>query len=240
MENLIIGGLPKSGTSFLVKVLNTHNKISVSNENYFYGNINYNDLSLQYSNGWKDHINNKYLSNSFKDINKITKQALSNHFPNKCLFYGDKVPSYARHLDKIETIYDDTTFLVLDRDPLQNIERYSNSYLFSNPWFFTNGDYNKAYDIVKDSYDVFKEEIKKVSNVGVISSDNLFLQLDKTMQEVASFLKIEPSWNLRKVEVNYKRLFKSINYNFRRNKIEELYNSRLVNTFPDKTINSFT
>lgn len=185
---LFVSGTGRSGTSALVNVLNSHPKMLIGQERFF----------------WKfrrEEISPELFEKvRFLDVRrpedthnhaglKQIGEAPSVRFDN-AIYIGDKFPSLFRHFDYILPMFPDAKHLYIVRNPLSVIESYDVRYQDpSDSWSLT----------WKDGMDAWNESVRKVArlpdqnmkNFLLIEYEELFKSVDR-LNALFRQLKLDP------------------------------------------------
>lgn len=149
-KNIFIVGMPRSGTTYVSKLLNNHALIVSSGETLFFGRLYLEPVDGVYTKENLDYWLNKFKTMSLDNLSvkdrkclnlnldtefekiilpctpKIVFEALSNAFKklSKKPFFIEKTPHHVQYLGRILHFYPNAKFIVLIRDPYKWLLSY--------------------------------------------------------------------------------------------------------------------
>lgn len=140
MEPVFIVGPPRSGTTFLRKLINLHPDINILPETHFFSEI-YSERNKLFKPTYLNYINRIFKSkgeinqyNSYKNILKsknfnnsfeIYEMLLSVHKKSKKVkVVGEKFPANFLYYDQIKKVFPNSKFVHISRDPKYSISSY--------------------------------------------------------------------------------------------------------------------
>lgn len=214
MRPLIILGNPRSGTSLLRAVLNSHPEIYVAPESGFAHycftllrdkKIEYSDLAdnifrakkFEYWKISQEELNDLVINNPsnyqllVKEI--YIKQAAKEDKGN-IKFWGDKNNYYVKHVDELEQVYKNACFIHIIRDGRDVACSYKKlSEIEAKEKYQPNltGEIEKVAEEWSSNNSKVIEYLESDENHISIRYEDLVNNFEKTTNEISSFLKIE-------------------------------------------------
>jgi hypothetical protein len=196
ITNLVfIFGCPRSGTTWLWSILESHNDTIpfVSNTKTFDGKYETSESGI-------------YIKNQKKAKKLISEFALTNR---DCLVF-EKTPSHTLHYQKIFRDFPNTRAIVIFRNPLAIV----NSMLNSKMKAFENYDINKSISEVKKYYKSLIE-ISKKENTITVTYEKLFKDKHHTIFQILKQLNLKTNSIEEIISENTKNTKVSVNGAFR-------------------------
>lgn len=174
---LFIGGVPRSGTTLLQKILNNHSLVYGGPEFDHMpaiGNL-YSDMLLGVKSGRQyDYYNEKIIKNAF---NIFLQSVLVNNIDTKKIIISEKTPDNVLHFEKISRVLPDAKFIFVVRDPrailnsFQNVGRkakrikkssnYGNHILYDLNRIYSSIIHGDSYSLNRNNkcYTIYYEEL---------------------------------------------------------------------------------
>ena len=212
-------GRGRSGTDLFQRLLNTHNEICIPPEttvlpllySKYHAVKNWNNKELaafcndvfsddKISNWWKlkkDKLE-KFLINkkpqTFRDAIQCIYQYYALLQGKEKVILGDKNPANTLYVDEIFNVFPQSKFIVLTRNPLDNVNSFKNVSFDSNDVKVLAHRWN-YYNL-----EVLKQKEKYPENILVIQFEELVNNTDQTLKKASKFLGIDNHFNIEKKE----------------------------------------
>lgn len=199
------------------RLLNTHSYICIPPESSVIPLL----FHKYHTKKWNENATKQFISDVFLDEKisnwwKINKGEFKNfvfqHYPKNykeaiLLLYrfyskvnnngdiiGDKNPANSLYIKQILTLFPDAKFIVMVRNPIDNV------YSFKNVDFDSNNTKVLAHRWNFYNNEILKWRKKYPSQFHVIKFENLVSNIDETLLEIAKFIDVEPNFNLDGIE----------------------------------------
>ncbi len=207
MNPLFICGSPRTGTTIMAAVLNSHPKISMTIENKIIWTMIQYISRLSFAHPVTDYefgLNSKSLEefNSTKEILykylRLAGGELTNKKPDS-IYFGDKYPNLVFYLDVLWKLYPLSKIIIMTREKRKTINS-----ILQKPWskVCTKHQWELNYDFIEAVID--KNQFNK--NVLKVNFEELQLNPEKTFQGIANWLEIENNFNLSLIARNKEEL----------------------------------
>ena len=198
---IFIGGSPRSGTTLVQNILDSHPLLLGGPEFLYLQDIVglRRKLHSSISKGWIDIICTREDVDNYI-IGLIKKLFLPLADSNQCEFYSEKTPMNILVFSELLELFPESHFIQVIRDPraivssLQQVKKRAIDKGFKPPYFTANLSASVAY--VKKCYDTgFTAEKNNPGKVLTILYENLISDPEKETKTICKFLGIE--WNDR-------------------------------------------
>ena len=205
-EPIFIVGVPRSGTTLLRMMLNSHSKIAIAPETHFFrffwaNRDKYGDLKKEenFKKLWNDLVRCKYFQDlKLKDTQKIYRSLLNheqrdykNIFEKLCkeyakqnnkLRWGEKTPGHLEYLEIILSFFPSAKIIHIIRDPRDVALSYKKVPWGVNDVFSVARLWNRYMNIFKN----FKNKNK--SNFLEVKYEDLVIKAKDILQTICAFI----------------------------------------------------
>lgn len=203
VDPIFIFSLPRTGSTFLQRILASHEKISSFAEPHFLlpiigmlkkeGTLSANSHQSTYK-GVKDIVDG--LPNGevdfYKFINSFSGQIYSSLSDNRSIYFLDKTPRYISVIEELAQIFPNGKFIFLFRSPIQVFSSIVST--------FCNGKFSRLYGFNKFLYEDFEslsKNYEKLKDRSISVNYEEFLKNpEQELRKVLKYLNIESDMSI--------------------------------------------